>query len=114
VAKFVELSKTAIAHIAIVSGIGRIAVILLTSSWCLHKDIGNGTFGIGCYGEAWKPSPDGTCVAFEVDDLDDEISELQSKNVTFAMEATDTPLCRFAIICDPDGNKILIHKRKVL
>jgi predicted enzyme related to lactoylglutathione lyase len=25
---------------------------------------------------------------------------------------TDTPVCRFAILCDPDGNKIMIHKRK--
>ena len=80
----------------------------------VEYDIGNGTFGIGCYGEVWKPSPDGTCVAFEVDDLDIEISRLQSNNVKFAMGATDTPLCRFAIICDPDENKILIHKRKVL
>ncbi len=79
----------------------------------VEYDIGNGTFGIGCYGEVWKPSPDGTCVAFEVDDLDAEISRLKSKSVTFAMGVTDTPLCRFAIICDPDGNKILIHKRKM-
>jgi predicted enzyme related to lactoylglutathione lyase len=28
------------------------------------------------------------------------------------MEVTDSPVCRFAIIFDPDGNKILIHKRK--
>lgn len=78
----------------------------------VEYDVGTGTFGIGCFGEAWKPSPDGTCVAFEVDDLDVEILQLQSKNVTFARETTDTPICRFAIICDPDGNKILIHKRK--
>lgn len=74
--------------------------------------LGNGTFGIGCYGESWKPSPDGTCIAFEVDDLDAEISRLESKGVKFAMNATDTPVCRFAIICDPDGNRIMIHKRK--
>ena len=49
---------------------------------------------------------------FEVDDLDAEISRLESKNVKFAMRATDTPVCRFAIICDPDGNKIMVHKRK--
>lgn len=78
----------------------------------VEYDIGNGTFGIGCFGDVWKPSPDGTCVAFEVDDLDAEISQLKSKGVQFSMEATDTPICRFTIICDPDGNKVLIHKRK--
>jgi predicted enzyme related to lactoylglutathione lyase len=78
----------------------------------VEYDIGNGTFAIGCYGEAWKPSPDGTCVAFEVEDLDSEVSQLKSKNVTFAMALTDSPVCRFAIICDPDGNRLMIHKRK--
>jgi predicted enzyme related to lactoylglutathione lyase len=60
----------------------------------------------------WKPSSDGTCVAFEVGDFDAEISQLKSKNVPFAMGITNTPLCRFTMISDPDGNKILIHKRK--
>jgi len=23
----------------------------------------------------------------------------------------DSPVCRFGMICDPDGNKIIIHKR---
>ena len=78
----------------------------------VEYDIGNGTFGIGCFGEGWKPSPDGTCVAFEVDDFDYEFSRLQSMSVPFARGVTDTPICRFAIICDPDGNRILIHKRK--
>jgi hypothetical protein len=28
------------------------------------------------------------------------------------MEAFDSPMCRFAIMHDPDGNPIMIHKRK--
>jgi predicted enzyme related to lactoylglutathione lyase len=76
-------------------------------------EIGNGTLGIGCYGEVWKPSPDGTCIAFEVDNLDAEIARLKSRGVKFSMEVMDTPVCRFAIILDPDGNQIIIHKRKV-
>ena len=77
----------------------------------VEYDVGGGTFGIGCYGKAWKPSPDGTCVAFEVDNLDAEISRLKAKGVPVALEATDTPVCRFAIVCDPDGNRIMLHKR---
>ena len=53
-----------------------------------------------------------THLAFEVDDLDAEISRLKSKGVKFAMEAMDTPVCRFAILPDPDGNQVMIHKRK--
>ena len=78
----------------------------------VEYDVGPSTFAIGCYGDVWKPSSDGTCVGFEVDDLDAEISRLKSKGVKFVMEAFDTPVCRMAIIHDPDGNPILIHKRK--
>jgi predicted enzyme related to lactoylglutathione lyase len=77
----------------------------------VEYEIGNGTFGIGCYGEAWLPSPQGTCVAFEVNDLDSEVARLKSKNVHFSRDTTDSPICRFAIISDPDGNKIMLHKR---
>ena len=75
-------------------------------------EINYGTFGIGCYGDVWKPSSDGTCIALEADDFDAEIARLQSRGVKFAMEPTPTPICKFAIIRDPDGNRILIHKRK--
>ncbi len=78
----------------------------------VEYELGNGVFGIGSYGDAWKPSPEGTCIAFEVEDLDATLAELKSKNVLFAMELTDTPVCRFAMVCDPDGNKVMIHKRK--
>ncbi len=78
----------------------------------VEYDIGAGTFGIGSYGEEWKPSPDGACVAFEVDDLDAEVSRLKAKGVPVSTDVTDTPACRFAIVCDPDGNRIMLHKRK--
>lgn len=78
----------------------------------VEYDIGAGTFGIGSYGDAWKPSADGTCVAFEVDDLDGEISRLKAANVRVEMDITDSPVCRFAIVCDPDGNRVMLHKRK--
>jgi predicted enzyme related to lactoylglutathione lyase len=79
-------------------------------SW-VEYDIGAGTFAIGAYPQ-WKPSADGTMVAFEVDDLDAEIARLKSRGVKFANEVFDTPVCRCAIISDPDGNNIMIHKRK--
>ena len=74
--------------------------------------LGAGTFGIGAYGDAWTPCAQGTCVAFEVDDLDAEIARLKAQGVSFSMDATETPVCRFAIVCDPDGNKVMIHKSK--
>jgi predicted enzyme related to lactoylglutathione lyase len=76
----------------------------------IEYEIGNGTFAIG---DNWKPSKDGTAVAFEVDDFDAEIARLKSLGVKFSLEPMPTPVCHFAIICDPDGNNVFIHKRKV-
>ncbi len=78
----------------------------------VEYDIGGATFGLGCYGEAWKPSPDGTCAAFEVDDVAAEVARLKSQGVPVHMDIMDTPMCHFAIVSDPDGNRILLHKRK--
>jgi predicted enzyme related to lactoylglutathione lyase len=69
----------------------------------VEYDIGAGTFALGCFGEFWKPSSEGTCVAFEVDDLEKELALLKSRNVKFHMEPTDSPICRFAIVFDPEG-----------
>ena len=77
----------------------------------IEYEFGNGTFGIGCYGDVWKPSSDGTCIAFEVEDVDAEISNLRSKGVKIDLEPMNSPVCRFGIIRDPDGNRIMIHKR---
>ena len=77
----------------------------------IEYDIGTGTLGIGSYGDMWQPSAQGTCVALEVDDVDASIAHLKSHGVTLSMEPMDSPVCRFGMVCDPDGNKIIIHKR---
>ena len=45
----------------------------------VEYDMGSGTFGIGCFGDVWKPSADGTCIAFEVENVDKEISDLKGR-----------------------------------
>ncbi len=77
----------------------------------IEYEIGTGTLGLGSY-PGWEPSAQGTSIAFEVDDLDAEMARLKAKGVAVVMDVMDTPVCRFAMIADPDGNKILIHKRK--
>jgi hypothetical protein len=37
---------------------------------------------------------------------------LQSNEVPFEMGPLETPVCHMAVIRDPDGNKLCIHKRK--
>ena len=59
----------------------------------------------------WKPSPDGCTAALEVEDFDAAILHLRANHVTFRMEPFPTPVCRMAMISDPDGNTLCIHKR---
>jgi predicted enzyme related to lactoylglutathione lyase len=60
----------------------------------------------------WKPSPDGCSAALEVESFDDAIDHLRANKISFRMEPFDTPVCRMAMVFDPDGNTICIHKRK--
>ena len=77
----------------------------------VEYDIGPITIGVGCH-PAWKPSRDGTTVAFEVEDIDAAIRELKDQAVPFAAEPFETPCCHMAVVQDPDGNKLIIHKLK--
>jgi predicted enzyme related to lactoylglutathione lyase len=58
-----------------------------------------------------KPSPDGCTAALEVEDFDAAIAHLRANKMKFRMEPCPTPVCRMAMISDPDGNTICIHKR---
>jgi predicted enzyme related to lactoylglutathione lyase len=76
----------------------------------VEYELGPHTMAIGC-GAGWKPSPDGCSVALEVEDFDAAIAHLRDKAVKFRMEPLQAPTCRMAMIFDPDGNSICIHKR---
>lgn len=82
-----------------------------TVPW-MEFDLGNITLGLGSYGDTWKPSADGAMVALEVDDFESSLAELKAKNIPFSFEGMETPVCHFAIVRDPDGNAVMIHKRK--
>jgi predicted enzyme related to lactoylglutathione lyase len=79
----------------------------------IEYDIGQGTLAIGCGAPLFKPSKEGGAVALEVADFERAISELKQDKCNFAMEVHETPVCRMAVITDPDGNFLMIHKRKV-
>ena len=78
----------------------------------IEYDIGDATLAIGSVGDQWKPSPDGTSVALEVDDFEGAVNNLKAANVPFDTDNVESPVCRMAVIQDPDGNKIIIHKLK--
>lgn len=76
----------------------------------LEYDVGPHTLGIG--NEPFlKPSPHGAQLVLEVDDFDHSVAHLKAHQVEFAVEPFEMPKCRAAVIIDPDGNRIGIHKR---
>jgi predicted enzyme related to lactoylglutathione lyase len=77
----------------------------------VEYNIGPGTLGIGVSSQ-WKPSHDGASVALEVTDFDEAIAHIKAHGVTFEMGPLDLPSCQMAVLRDPDGGKICIHKRK--
>lgn len=78
----------------------------------IEYDIASGTLAIGCGAPIFKPSPDGGAIAFEVDDFENAIGHLKANGCRFSMEPYETPVCHMAVVSDPDGNFLMIHKRK--
>jgi predicted enzyme related to lactoylglutathione lyase len=86
------------------------SISVMDGAW-VEYDLGATTIGVGCH-PSWQPSRDGTTVAFEVDDIDATIVTLMKRGVEFDMDKTETPVCWMAQFRDPDGNKLVVHKRK--
>ena len=74
--------------------------------------VGEDTLAIAKVGDTWKPSDQGTGAALEVENFDEAITRLKDRQVRFAAEPFETPCCHMAVVQDPDGNKLMIHKLK--
>lgn len=78
----------------------------------IEYEIGPDTLAIGKGAPNFKPGKTGATVALEVEDFDGAMKELKAKKVKFIMDAYDGPVCTMVLIEDPDGNQIMIHRRK--
>jgi|SRR6266850_3641892 predicted enzyme related to lactoylglutathione lyase len=78
----------------------------------IEYGIGDGTLCIANVGEAWTPSDQGTGAALEMEDFDEAIAQLKKAGVNFVAEPFESPCCHMAVVQDPDGNKLIIHKLK--
>ena len=84
---------------------------MMGGKW-IEYAVGEETLAIANISDTWKPSDQGAGPAFEVENFDDAIKRLKDRHVRFAAEPLETPCCHMAIIQDPDGNKLMIHKLK--
>jgi catechol 2,3-dioxygenase-like lactoylglutathione lyase family enzyme len=66
-------------------------------------------FNPASVGQEFAPSPAG--IAIRVPDVAAARAELEAKGVQFNGEIVDTGVCHFAFFEDPDGNKLMLHRR---
>ena len=88
------------------------AAEFMNGRW-IEYTAGGDTVALANISDTWKPSDQGTAAAFEVEDFNDAIWRLKDAKVQFAAEAFETPNCFMAVVQDPDGNKLIIHKLKL-
>jgi predicted enzyme related to lactoylglutathione lyase len=84
---------------------------MMQGRW-IEYSVGDDTLAIANVSETWTPSDQGTGAAFEVEDFDEAIKRLKDRHVRFAAEPFEMPCCHMAVVQDPDGNKLMIHKLK--
>ena len=84
---------------------------MMSGKW-IEYAVGEETLAIANVSEAWTPSDQGTGAALEVEDFEDAIKRLKDQHVRFAADPFETPCCHMAVVQDPDGNKLIIHKLK--
>ena len=70
-----------------------------------------GTLGLGKM-DGWEASSGGATVGLEVEDFDQAVAAVQAAGVPVTMGPMETPVCHMLMISDPDGNPLIIHKRK--
>ena len=79
----------------------------------IEYELGDSTLAIGNgAGDKWLPSSHGPGIALEVEDFSAAIEALRAAEVKFAMEPVEFPSCNMVIIQDPDGNRLVVHKKK--
>ena len=78
----------------------------------IEYEVGPDTLAIGKGAPNFKAGKTGATVALEVENMETAIKELKDKKVKLLMDKYDGPVCVMLLIEDPDGNQIMIHRRK--
>jgi catechol 2,3-dioxygenase-like lactoylglutathione lyase family enzyme len=68
----------------------------------VEYETGNLTLGLSTFGGG---------IAFRVPDVEQARGELEGAGVEFAMDTFDSGVCNGAPFTDPDGNRLLLHRR---
>jgi predicted enzyme related to lactoylglutathione lyase len=78
----------------------------------VEYDIGAGCLALITGSDEWPPHAAGTAAALEVDDFNGYVEKMKSSDVKFIWPPNESPMCWMTVVADPDGNWVVIHKRK--
>ena len=74
--------------------------------------VGNGCFAVTTMAQDVAPSAhSGGSIAFEVDDVDAALAKLRAAGARVKLEPFSTPVCRMAVVLDPEGNALTLHAK---
>lgn len=79
-----------------------------SEDWC-EFDVGNVTLALQPGQKAGQRN--GARIAFAVDDIDDAYAKLSAKGTSVPQRPQDYGVCRAFEVLDPDGNRLLLHRR---
>jgi predicted enzyme related to lactoylglutathione lyase len=88
-----------------------IAEEMMDGNW-IEYAVGDNIVAIANVGAQWMPAEQGTSAALELENFEQTVDELRRQGVRLAAEPFETPCCHMAVVQDPDGNKLIIHKLK--
>jgi catechol 2,3-dioxygenase-like lactoylglutathione lyase family enzyme len=78
----------------------------------IEYDLGDTTFAITSTDTDHPVPVRGALAAFEVADLNAEMARLEGMAIPLASAISETPVCRFVRLHDPDGSEIILHQRR--
>jgi predicted enzyme related to lactoylglutathione lyase len=80
--------------------------------WVEFEIPGGHTLAIAQANDQWQPNANGGGICFEIEDLEAAIAQLEAAGVTVVLPIQEFPVCRMALIADPDGNTLALHQKK--
>ncbi|MHB8423359.1 MAG: VOC family protein [Leptospirales bacterium] len=79
----------------------------------VEYDLSGGCFALTTMMDGVSPACSaGGKIAFEVDDVDGMVETFRRKGVHVIIEPLSTPVCRMAVVLDPEDNGVILHKLK--
>jgi predicted enzyme related to lactoylglutathione lyase len=78
----------------------------------LEYDLAGQALALAKASEQWKPNPNRRGAFLKVADLDRAVACLKENRVRIVMDIQEYPICRLALVADPDGNTLALHQRK--